>query len=184
MSGQAALQNDSIDDLVAVARVARTRGTRGEVVADVLTDFPERFAGLQRLIAVAPGGERRVLVIESHWFHQGRLVLKFAGYDRIESAQQLVGCTLAVLETECVPLGEGEFYEWQLQDCRVETVTGEALGRVRAVWQTGGTPNLIIESERETGRDYLIPLAEEICVEIDVERKLIRVDAPEGLLEL
>lgn len=150
----------------------------------MLTDFPERFDGLERLIAIAPNGDLHALIVADHWFHQGRLVLKFVGYERIEAAQSLVGCTLAVPEAECVPLGEGEFYEWQLQGCRVETVAGEELGRVRAVWHTGGTPNLIVDSTREHGRDYLIPLAEEICIEIDVGRKLIRIDAPEGLLEL
>ncbi|CDM64552.1 ribosome maturation factor RimM [Pyrinomonas methylaliphatogenes] len=172
------------DDLVAVARIVRTRGRRGEVVAEMLTDFPDRFAELERLIAIMPGGEARRLELEESWFHQGRLILKFAGYDSIERAEELVGCELAVTEAECVPLGEGEFYEWQLEGCRVETVAGDQLGRVRAVWQTGGTPNLIVDDERRPGRDYLIPLAEEICVEIDTRRKLIRVDAPEGLLDL
>ncbi|HYE64576.1 MAG TPA: hypothetical protein VD966_03275, partial [Pyrinomonadaceae bacterium] len=73
------------DDLISVARAVKTRGVRGELVADLLTDFPERFEGLERLIAVAPDGRRETLLLEAHWFHGGRIVLKFAGYDSIEA---------------------------------------------------------------------------------------------------
>ena len=172
----------STDELVAVARAVRTRGLRGEVVAELLTDFPERFEKLERLIAVAPGGERRVLILEEHWFQRERIVLKFAGYDSIEAASALVGSEFAVPEAERVELPEDEFYDWELEGCRVETVEGEAIGIVREVLKTGGVETLVVENEG-AGREHLIPLAEEICVEINVEEKLIRVDAPEGLLE-
>jgi 16S rRNA processing protein RimM len=170
------------EELVAVARAVRTRGLRGEVVAELLTDFPERFENLERLIAVAPDGERKTLMLEEHWFQRGRVVLKFAGYDSIETASALLGHEFAVTEAERVELPEDEFYDWELAGCRVETVAGESIGTVREVMRTGGVETLLVENER-AGCDHLIPLAEEICVEIDVERKLIRIDAPEGLLE-
>jgi ribosomal 30S subunit maturation factor RimM len=70
-----------------------------------------------------------------------------------------------------------------LEGCRVETVEGVSLGTVREVLHTGGeAPVLVIRDE--TGRENLVPLAESICVGIDVDAKLIRVDAPEGLLEI
>ncbi|MDQ3817466.1 MAG: ribosome maturation factor RimM [Acidobacteriota bacterium] len=170
------------DDLIAVARAVKTRGIRGELVAELLTDFPERFEGLENLIAVAHDGQRTQLKIEDHWFHGGRVVLKFAGYDSIEAASALVGSEFAVPESERVELEEDEFYEWQLAGCRVETVGGEPLGVVREVMRTGGVGMLVVENEARR-REHLIPLAESICVEIDVESKMIRVDPPEGLLE-
>jgi 16S rRNA processing protein RimM len=171
------------EELVAVAKAVRTRGLRGEVVADLLTDFPERFDGLESLIAVAADGSRRTLDLEEHWFQSGRIVLKFAGYDSVEEASALVGYEFAVPEAERVELPEDEFYDWELEGCLVESIAGEEIGRVRAVLRTGGVEVLAVDN-KETGREHLIPLAEEICVEIDIERKLIRVDAPEGLLEL
>jgi 16S rRNA processing protein RimM len=156
---------------------------RGELVADLLTDFPERFEELQRLVGVMPDGRIFELALEAHWFQSGRIVLKFAGYDSIEEASALVGCEFAVPESERVELPEDEYYDWELAGCRVESVAGEHLGRVREVMRTGGVEVLVVVSEREATREHLIPLAEEICVEIDVENKLIRVDAPEGLLE-
>ena len=169
-------------ELVAVARVAKPRGLKGEVACDLLTDFPERFEWLEELVAVFPGGRRERLKLEGQWLHGGRVVLKFAGFDSPEASAALAGCELAVPESEAVELEEGEFYDWQLQGCRVETVEGVSLGTVREVLHTGGeAPVLIIRDERE--RENLVPLADSICVEIDVGAKLIRVDAPEGLLE-
>jgi len=165
------------DELVAVALAVKTRGLRGEIVAELLTDFPERFEGLENLIAVAPDGERTPLTLEEHWFQGGRIVLKFAGYNSIEEATTLVGCEFAVPETERVELAEDEFYDWELAGCRVETVGGEELGLVREVMRTGGVEMLVVEN-KIARREYLIPLAETICVEIDIEHKLIRVDPP------
>ncbi|HKQ52359.1 MAG TPA: ribosome maturation factor RimM [Pyrinomonadaceae bacterium] len=170
------------EELVAVARAVKTRGLRGEVVAELLTDFPARFEGLDNLIAVAPDGSRATLELEKHWFHGERLVLKFAGYDSIEAASELVGREFAVPEAERVELEEDEFYDWELMGCRVLTVEGERLGTVREIMRTGGVELLVVEREGREG-EYLIPMAEEICVEIDVEEKLVRVDPPEGLLE-
>lgn len=173
--------NPAGEELIAVARAVKTRGLRGEVVAELLTDFPERFEGLERLIAVGADGKRQVLELEEHWFHQGRVVLKFEGYDSVEAASALVGSEFTVLESERVELEEDEFYDWELEGCTVWTIEGEQLGRVREIMRTGGVEMLVVDNGE--GRDYLIPMAEEICVEINIEQKLIRVDAPEGLLE-
>jgi len=175
-------REEAADELVAVAHAVRTRGLRGEVVADLLTDFPERFEGLESLIGVAPGGARTTLRLEEHWFQGRRVILKFAGYDSVEAANALVGYEFAVPESERVELEEDEFYDWELEGCRVETVAGEQLGVVREVLRTGGVEVLVVANEA-AGREHLIPLAEEICVEIDIEAKLVRVDPPEGLLE-
>jgi 16S rRNA processing protein RimM len=172
----------SRDDLVVVARAVRIRGLRGELIADLLTDFPERFEGLERLLGIMPDGRIIELALEEHWFQRERIVLKLAGYDSIEEASALVGCEFAVPESERVELAEDEYYDWELAGCRVESVEGEPLGRVREVLRTGGVEVLVVETD-SGGREHLIPLAEEICVSVDIENKLIRVDAPEGLLE-
>ena len=170
-------------ELVAVARAVKTRGLRGEIVANLLTDFPERFEGLQALVAVAPDGTRTTVELEDHWFQRERIIFKFTGYDTIEEASALVGYEFAVPEDERVELDEDEFYDWELIGCRVETLNGQMLGLVREVMRTGGVEVLMIENEVGK-REHLIPLAEAICVEIDIENKLIRVDPPEGLLEM
>jgi len=170
------------EGFIAVARIARTRGLRGELVADLLTDFPERFEQLDSLLAVKPSGEREQLTLDEYWFQRNRIVLKFGGYDSIEAAKTLVGSNLVVPESERVELRQGQYYDWELIDCIVANTAGKKLGRVREVMRTGGVDILVVESE--TGREILIPMAEDICVEINVAAKSIRVDPPEGLLDL
>lgn len=182
MDEKTSAESENMDDLIGVARVVRTRGLRGEVVAELLTDFPERFDGLDRLIAAWPDGKRRAVDLEEHWLQSRHIVLKFAGYDTIEAARTLVGTELGVPFAERVELSEDEYYDFELTGCRVENIAGEHIGQVREVMHTGPT-NLLVVDGANTGREHLIPLAYEICVEIDKTGKLIRVDLPEGLLE-
>ena len=77
-------------DLIIIARAVRTRGLKGELLAEVLTDFPARFEQVSELTGVSPSGERKQVGLENHWFQNDRMVLKFAGYDSIESAKALV----------------------------------------------------------------------------------------------
>jgi 16S rRNA processing protein RimM len=169
-----------MEDLVVIAKLVKTRGLRGEIVADVLTDFPERFDNLEKVFAVKPDGETLELEIEKFWFQKNRIILKFAGFDSIEAAETLRKCDISVAEDEAVELETDEFYDWQLQDYTVETIEGVKLGKVKEVLRTGGTEILVVAGE---AKEYLIPFAEKICTEVDVENKLIKVDAPEGLLD-
>ena len=169
-----------MDELVANAKVAKPRGLKGELVADLLTDFPERFDGLEAVTAVMPDGERRELKIERVWFQNGRVVLKFAGVDAIEEGDLLRLAEICVGEVEAVELDSDEYFDWQLEGCNVETVDGTQLGQVREVMRTGGTENLVVEGGE---KGFLIPFAEAICTEVDIENKRIVVDPPEGLLE-
>jgi len=172
---------DSVDPIV-VAHVVKVRGLRGEVVADLLTDFPDRFQHLDSLIGISPDGSHRSLQIEEQWFHGRRLVLKFAGFDRVEEAKELVDYDLAVPAAERVELPEDSFYEWELIGCRVATVSGVVVGQVEKIVRTGGVELLSVVDE--AGRDRLVPMAGDIVLEIDKSKKLIRIDPPEGLLEL
>ena len=169
-----------MQELVAIAKIAKPRGLKGELVADLLTDFPERFEGLVNVTAVATSGERRELKIEAAWFQNGRVVLKFEGVDSVETAEELRSAEICIAESEAVKLESDEFYDWQLVGCDAVTVEGEKLGSVREVMRTGGTENLVVAGQT---RDFLIPFAEAICVEVDLEKKRIVVDPPEGLLE-
>ena len=173
---------DDSDELIVVAHIVKTRGLRGEVVADLLTDFPDRFENLKSLIGISNGGDKRSLQIEEHWFHGNRLVLKFAGFDSIDEAKQLVNYDLAVPATQRIELPNDTFYEWELVGSRVETIDHHHVGDVREIMRTGGVEMLSVVDD--SGRDRLIPMAGDIVVEIDKDKKLIRIDPPEGLLEL
>jgi 16S rRNA processing protein RimM len=170
------------DSLVSVARAVKTRGLKGEVVADLLTDFPERFESLELLIGVSPDGARHDLEIEDYFFQNDRIVLKFVGHDTIEAGKELVGYDFCVPELDRVVLEEDEYYDFELEGCSVSDVSGNAVGTVRSILKTGGTEILVIKTSDE--KEVLVPLAESIVVKIDTAGKTIVIDPPEGLLEL
>jgi 16S rRNA processing protein RimM len=176
-------REDSNEDLVVVARAVRTRGLKGEIVAELLTDFPERFERVKELIAISPAGDSRSVELEDHWFQKDRVVLKFAGIDTVESAKELIDHNLAVPEAESVSLPENHYYDWELEGCSVRTTSEKLLGKVKGVMRTGGVELLVVADKDET-RDYLLPLVESIVLEINPKEKYIVVDPPEGLLDL
>jgi len=170
------------DDLIVVARIVKVRGLRGEVVAELLTDFPDRFENLKSLTGISAEGGQRSLQIEEQWFHGNRLVLKFTGFDSIDEAKALVGYDLAIPADERIELPKDSFYEWELIGSRVETIDNQPVGEVKGIMRSGGVEMLKVVDE--SGRDRLIPMAADIVVEIDKDKKLIRIDPPEGLVEL
>ena len=168
-------------ELVVIARAVRPRGLKGEIVAELLTDFPDRFEELEELVMVSPSGERKAGRLEDFWFQNDRVILKLAGYDDVDEAKQLVGFEFAVPESERVQLPSDHYYDWELEGCTVK-VGNESIGKVKSVIKTGGAEILVIADE--SGKERLIPLAESIVVEIDASEKTIVVDPPEGLLDL
>lgn len=171
------------DDLVVIAKLLRTRGLRGELVAEILTDFPERFDGLKNVVGIFPNGKRENLEIEKFWFQKDRIILKFKGFETIEKAEALRNVEICVPETEAVELGDDEFFDWEIEGCEVETIEGEKIGQVREIMRTKGSENLVVTSAVDEKKDFLIPFVSAICVEVDIENKLIKADLPDGLLE-
>lgn len=172
---------ESDSELIVVARAVRTRGLKGEIVAELLTDFPERFERVSAITAVGIA-EKKPLRLENHWFQNDRIVLKFAGYDDSESAKALIGFDFALPEKERIKLSENEYYDWELEGCSVVIEDGPRLGTVRGLLRTGGVELLVVEDE--AAREYLIPMVQPIVVKIDISRKEVLIDPPEGLLDL
>ncbi|HSE21676.1 MAG TPA: ribosome maturation factor RimM [Pyrinomonadaceae bacterium] len=168
-------------DLVVVARGVRTRGLKGELVAELLTDFPERFALLDELIAVSPAGRQQTVKLENYWFQNDRVILKIESFDDVEAAKELIGYDFAVPEADRVQLEADEFYDWELEGCAVNTVDGTPVGIVSSVLKTGGTEILVVNDQDV---ERLVPLAASIVKEIDPAAKRILIDPPPGLLEL
>ncbi len=110
-------------DLVVIAKLVKPRGLRGEIVADILTDFPERFENLGVVFVVKPNGERSELEIEKFWFQKDRIVIKFVGFDSIEASENLRDCEICVAEDEAVELETDEFYDCNCRIARLKPLT-------------------------------------------------------------
>jgi 16S rRNA processing protein RimM len=167
-----------------VARIVRPQGRRGEVTAEILTDFPERFRHLRGVFLERPGDTPQVASVENAWLHKGRIVLKFSGVDSISGAEALRGLHVLIRREEGIPLGAAQYYRWELEGCRAvmerDGATHE-IGTVTSVEPTGGVDLLHVATPRG---EVLIPLAQDICTRIDPETKTIVIDPPEDLLEL
>lgn len=179
-----ASQNENASEFVAVARIARPQGRRGEVAADILSDFPECLPGLKRIFLQGAGGAPEPAQLEEAWPHKGRIILKFAGVDSIDQAELLRGREVLIPCSERATLAEHQYWVSDLEGCRVLVERNGAMaevGRVVGVDTAGGSDLLRVESPRG---EILIPLAREICTRIDTESKVIVIDPPEDLLEL
>ena len=179
-----ASRKDEEHERVAVARIARPQGRRGEVAAEILSDFPERFTRLKKAHLALPGGPAEPVEVENAWPHKGRIILKFSGVDSITQAERLRGMEVLVASSERTPLQEHQYYVSELEGCRVlveRDGTTSELGRVAGLQPTGGVDLLRVETPRG---EVLVPLAQEICRRIDTESKVIIIDPPDDLLEL
>jgi 16S rRNA processing protein RimM len=162
----------------AIGRIQRTEGQKGELKVRL---YPGLNLGTVRSIQVRRRGEVKEFAVES--FQPGRkgLILKIQGIDSQVQAEALAGQELYLSPDSFLPPEEGSFYPGQLIGCRVLTQDGAELGQVTAVIPVGESGLLVVGLGR--GEIY-IPLAGEICVEIDIGAGLIRVDPPQGLLDL
>ncbi len=176
------MEEPSSGELVVLARAVRPRGLKGEIVAELLTDFPERFEDVIKLTLVSPSGQRKVVKLESYWFQKDRVILKLAGYDNVQAATGLTGSEFAVPESDRVKLPQNHYYDWELEGCTVQVLGRDNIGKVSSVMKTGGVEILVVRDE--SGQERLIPLAGSIVVDIDVVGKKIVIDPPEGLLDL
>jgi len=169
---------------LAIARILRPQGRKGEVAAEILTDFPERFQQLHVAFLEIPGQAPKPVSLESSWPHKGQIILKFSGIDSIESASCLRGLQVFIPWDERAPLPPHHYYLCELQGCRVVWERrGQEIGTVVEVEPTGGVD--VLHVRRPDGKsEVLIPLAQEICTRIDLAAKIIVIDPPEELLEL
>jgi 16S rRNA processing protein RimM len=174
---------------VTVARILRPRGLRGEVSAQILTDFPERLPKLAE-VWLADGrpdrhdAPRRIVVRQCRLTtaQGGRAIFLFAGVESIEEAERLRGCEVQIPMENRAKLGPGSYYVDDLIGCAVwEAGASESLGVVRDVEFPGGVPLLAVDTAEG---EVLVPLAEEFCVRVNVQAKRIDVTLPEGLREL
>jgi len=168
-------------DLVLVGRIARTHGTRGDVLVNPETDFPEERFVEGRVLQLEMPGRSEPLTIASVRFHQGRPLVGFAGVETMDAAEAIIGAELKVPEAEIPPLPAGTYYRHDLIGCEVSDTKGQAIGRVTSVDGPMERSRLVIAGPRG---EVMVPMVGGICVRVDPAAKVIVVDPPAGLLEL
>jgi len=150
-------------------------GIRGEVKVLLDTDFPELFLDAQRLYL---GDPPTPYDVEWAQLYRGTGRLKLAGCDDRNAAETLRGELVQVSADQAPVPGEGEFYYYQLIDLAVWTDAGEHLGQVVEVLPTGGNEVLVVQGD---GGEVLLPMIEDVVLEVDLPAGRIRVHLLEGL---
>jgi 16S rRNA processing protein RimM len=186
---------------ILLARILRPRGNKGEVVAELLTDFSSRFSNVKQIYLRKENHEPRVAELRHFWIdrnHPEMGIFHFAESASISSAENLRGYQVLLPFEQRVALPAGQYFVTDLIGCTVFELPDQpaklsspacgieeaprVLGSVSDVFFTGeiveGTP--ILQVETAYG-ELLIPLAQDICTHIDVVQKRIEVKLPEGL---
>ncbi len=184
--------DEQSDAWVWLARIRRPQGRKGEVFADILTDFPEKFAERRRLWLVAGEVPAKVscpapreMKLIAHWRHKSGVVLHFAGIDSISAAETLAGLVVAVPRGERAPLADDEAYIGDLIGCVLVDVAGPepvVVGEIEDVDQTAGPVALLIV--RGAHGEVLIPFAKSYLRKTDLDENRIEMVLPEGLTDL
>lgn len=179
---------------VTMAVLGKPRGTRGQLFALPYTNHWERFREGRRFRVWFPERARRdarEVVLEEAWSHNGKLILRFAGVGSIDEAEELRGGELCIPESERDPLPEGEFYYDDLKGMAVvDAESGVVLGEVTGFTEGVGPGVVDVRSTGAQCRDgaeteeWQIPFAREICTDVDLERRELRVRLPAGLRDL
>lgn len=172
-------RRDDLPATVAVGRVLRPQGVRGEVVVQVLSDVPGRFQKGSRLLAVREGGAPFPLVVAAGRPHKSGAVVRFEGFEDRDQAEELRALDLEVPRAEVPKAPRGTYYQFELLGCLCRN-EGEALGRVVEVTEDGGGVMLIVEGE---GRRVPVPFVKEFLRKVDVAGGRIDLALPPGLLE-
>jgi len=179
-----------------LARIRRPQGRKGEVFAEILTDFPDKFAERRQVWLLAPdvsvaAGARpaaqapRQVELKNHWLHKGGVVLHFGGVDSISDAETLAGLIVAIPQTERAELSEDAVYVSDLVGCVLVDVAGAEpvpVGEIENVDRSGGAaPLLVVRGARG---EVLVPFAKSYLRKIDLEAKRVEMALPEGLVDL
>ncbi len=166
--------------LITIGKAVKPFGVKGEMKIEPMTDFPERFGKLTRVYLVSPAGEELACKVKSTRYANGTPFLLFAGYDTPEKAKALNGWFVKVPEEETIPLPEGTYYWYELMGMEVFSETGEALGAIVDIFETGSNDVYVIKRGK---KEVYIPATKEVIRQVDRKAKRMVIHLPDGLME-
>ncbi len=169
-----------MEDFFRVGVISSTHGVHGEVKVFPTTEDAKRFKRLEEVL-LDTGKERVPLTIEGVKFFKQFVILKFKDYNTIEEIQGYKGRDLWIPREQALPLEEDEYYISDLIGLSVLSDTGEHLGELVDVIQTGA--NDVYTVRMAGGREALFPAIAECVKCVDIEKGTLTVHVMEGLLD-
>ena len=166
--------------LITIGKAVKPFGVKGEMKIEPLTDFPERFNQLNRVYLVSPAGKEVVCDVRSVRYAGSVPFLLFKGYDSPEKAKALNGWMIKVPAEETVPLPEGSYYWFELIGMEVFSESGEKLGSIVDVFETGSNDVYVMKQGR---KETYLPATKEIVKQVDRKTKRMIIHVVDGLME-
>lgn len=169
---------------LALGRVLRPHGVRGELFIQVLTDYPDRIGSLETVYLAEDidGAGAVAHTIVSARRHRTGVVLRLEALCSRDQADVVRDAWVLVAYEDAIPLEEGEFYLFQLIGLEVVTRAGEALGRIEDVLETGANDVYVVNGGPHG--EVLIPAVPHVVLDVDLDARRVTVELPHGLLEL
>jgi 16S rRNA processing protein RimM len=161
---------------LAIGFLRRPHGIKGEMTMDILTDFPERIQTGKKVFV---GDEHELLEIVSVRGHDRALLIRFAGFENPEEAGRLRNKTVFTKTSELPTLPEGEYYHHQLLGLNVLSEDGSVLGVLENILETGANDVYLVRTGE--GKELLLPAIEDVILEVNLERREMRVRPPDWL---
>ena len=169
---------------IVLGEIVGAHGLRGELRVRFSGDEPDHLLACEAVWIGRHGDDpeaRRFVVETAGLGRRGEVRLRLDGIRSREAVAAWIGWLVSAPAAILPALPAGEFYWFELIGCRVESASGERVGSVREIWETGAHDVLVVEDEN--GRRRLLPTAAELMTEIDLEaRRIVVVDLP-GLLD-
>ncbi len=169
-----------MEDILQVGIITSTHGVRGEVKVYPTTDDMKRFKRLKEVI-LDTGKEQMTLEIESVKFFKQFVILKFKGFDNINDVEKYRQKSLFVTRKNAVRLSRDEYFIADLLGLKVMNESGEEIGILRDVMETGANDVYVIDMT--DGRELLLPAIKQCVLEVDVEQGFVKVHILDGLLD-
>lgn len=169
-----------MEDILQVGIITSTHGVRGEVKVYPTTDDMKRFKRLKEVI-LDTGKEQMTLEIESVKFFKQFVILKFKGFDNINDVEKYRQKSLFVTRKNAVRLSRDEYFIADLMGLKVIDESGEEVGILREVMETGANDVYVIDMT--DGRELLLPAIKQCILEVDVEQGFVKVHILDGLLD-
>ncbi|TFE25018.1 ribosome maturation factor RimM [Cohnella luojiensis] len=172
----------SDERLLNIGKIVNTHGIKGEVKVWPQTDFPDvRFKAGNKLLMFPPEtGEPITIEVVSSREQKNMFVLKLNGFDNINQVEKYKGWELKVSDEERVPLPEGEYYFRDIVGCSVETDEGEALGTITDILSPGANDIWVVKMAK--GKELLLPVIDDVILDVDIASRKVKVHLMEGLL--
>ena len=163
-----------------VGRVGKPHGVRGDVLVDVITDFPDRLIDGTRFGLGDESGPGEFFVVHRVRDHKGRWLVSIQGIRDRETIEGWRGRYLYLPEQAIEDLPEGYFYEHHLMGLECRSAAGEVFGHVTELDFGLGQSRLVVEQD---GHESMVPYVPEIVREVDLEKGIIIIDPPAGLFD-